>query len=133
MGLLTRRIGQLGPGIAGVNDAGLWIALSLLLTRSGELDDWPCRICSSDSASCRSIVGDGNGRAADDEKDDGSAIARAEIIRGRVGGRMRPCPLGRPWSQRHWGYIFILGAFVAGAVMPMPCASRYSTGYSSSP
>jgi len=32
MGLLGRRIGHLALGIAGINDATLWIVLALLLT-----------------------------------------------------------------------------------------------------
>jgi len=85
--------------------------------RSGELDD-----CRAESAPqtlhlAGLFVGDGNGRAADDEKDDGSAIARAEITEG---GLVAVCAvsIGSAVITEALGLHFILGAFVAGAVMP---------------
>ena len=115
--LLPRRIGQLALGIAGVNDAGLWIALSLLLTAVASpttaVPNLLLRLCIlpvyllAMAMAVRPTI----------------RKMAAVLLRGQrltEGGLVVVCAvsIGSAAITEALGLHFILGAFIAGAVMP---------------
>jgi Kef-type K+ transport system membrane component KefB len=113
MGLLNDHVGQIALSLAAVNDAVLWVALTLLLTKAGIRGTEPGRLLLLPFyfAGMFWIVRPLMARAASRMLVDGQIKDSALAI---IGGGAIASAL----MTEMMGIEFILGAFVAGAVMP---------------
>src|SRR5438552_3619364 len=117
MGLLGRRIGHLALGIAGINDAALWIVLALLLTAvAGQSVGGPGVLASLLFVPAYLLV---MARVARPllggmiiaRMRDGKVEERALAVVGAV-------TIASALVTEAMGLHYILGAFVTGAIMP---------------
>jgi len=117
MGLLGRRIGHLALGIAGINDAVLWIVLGLLLTAvAGHAAGGPGVIGSALFVPAyllvmTRVVRPLLGGMVIARLRDGKVEERALAVIGAV-------TIASALATEAMGLHYILGAFVTGAIMP---------------
>jgi Kef-type K+ transport system membrane component KefB len=117
MDLLGSRIGHLALGIAGINDAALWTLLSVLLTaRAGQAAGGPMGLATLllvppylifMARVARPLLG----RMVGARMHNGMADERALAVVGAV-------TIASALATEIMGLHYIIGAFVAGAVMP---------------
>ena len=117
MGLLGRRIGDLALGIAGINDAALWIVLALLLTTvAGRAAGGPGVLASillvpAYLIGMARVVRPLLGGMIIARMRDGKVEERALVVVGAV-------TIASALVTEAMGLHYILGAFVTGAIMP---------------
>jgi Kef-type K+ transport system membrane component KefB len=118
MDLLGSRLGDLALGVAGINDAALWILLSVLLTtRAGQMAGGPFGLAALllvpfylafmvgvvGALLCRTVV----------------ARMRDEMVDERALAVVGAVTLVSALATEAMGLHYIIGAFVTGAVMPV--------------
>jgi len=114
MGLLAHRVGQIALSLAAINDAVMWVALTLLLARAGMRGTEPERLLllpfylAAMILLVRPALARGAKRML---RQDGGLKDSALAIVGGVA-------IGSGLLTEMMGIEFILGAFLAGAMMP---------------